>query len=116
MGLEQPHFPPAPPDVLAELDQVLALARHPNVAIKLTGACTYSRRPFPYDDLWEPIGRVLDAYGIDRCMWGTDWQRATPILSYDEALRAFRDHWPLSDADRAALLGGTAMRLYGWER
>jgi L-fuconolactonase len=115
LGLEQPHFPPAPPDALAGLDAVLALARHPNVAIKLTGVCTYSRRPFPYDDLWEPVARVLDTYGIDRCLWGTDWQRATPMLSYQQAVDAFRHHWPLSASDRSAVMGGNAGRLYHWE-
>jgi len=115
MGLKQFDFPPAPPDALADLDQVLALAHLPNIAIKLTGACTYSRRPFPYDDLWEPIGRVIDTFGLDRTMWGTDWQRATPTLSYEQGVSAFRDHWPLGAEEKAALMGGTAMRLYRWE-
>ena len=114
VGLEQPHFPPAPPDALAGLDDVLALARHPNVAIKLTGICTYARRPFPYDDLWEPVARIIDAYGIERCLWGTDWQRSTPLLSYEQGVAAFRDHWPLSTAEKDALLGGNTARLYRW--
>jgi L-fuconolactonase len=115
VGLAQPHFPPAPPDALEGLDQVLALARHPNLAIKLTGVCTYARRPFPFDDLWEPVARVLDGFGIERCLWGTDWQRATPLLSYREAVDAFRHHWPLSTSDRAALMGDNAARVYGWD-
>lgn len=114
VGLEQPHFPPAPPDALAGLDDVLALARRPNIAIKLTGACTYAQRPFPFDDLWEPFARVFDAFGIERCLWGTDWQRATPVVSYREAVDAFRLHWPLSESDRQAVMGGNAARLYRW--
>jgi predicted TIM-barrel fold metal-dependent hydrolase len=116
LGLTQPLSPPAPDDALADLPHVLALARYPNVAIKLTGVGTYSRRPFPYDDLWEPIGRVVDEFGVDRCMWGTDWTRALDVLTYEEGVASFRDHWPLSSSDRDALMGGTAWRVYDWTR
>ena len=56
-----------------EAAKLLALASHDNIVVKITGACTLSRAPFPYDDLWDPLGRIFDAFGIDRCMWGTDW-------------------------------------------
>jgi predicted TIM-barrel fold metal-dependent hydrolase len=114
MGLTQPLIPPAPEDALADLRQLLALARYPNLAVKITGACTYSRRPFPYDDLWEPLARVIDSFGVDRCMWGTDWTRTTGILSYEQGISAFRDHWPINASEKAALMGETATRIYGW--
>jgi L-fuconolactonase len=100
----------------ADIDQVVGLARYPNLAIKLTGAFSVSHRPFPYEDVWEPIGRLIDAFGVERSMWGTDWTRAVVALTYDEATRAFRDHMPLSDGDRAAVMGETTARIYGWER
>jgi L-fuconolactonase len=116
LGLRQPRNPPPPPDPFAALDQVLALARHPSVAVKLTGLATYSHRPFPYPDLWQPVGRVIGAFGAGRCLWGTDWQRVTPFLSYQQGVGAFRDIWPLSDADKAQLMGETAARIYHWVR
>ena len=82
LGLNQPFEPPAPPEPFADLPQLLALARHPNVAVKVSGACTLSHRPFPFDDLWEPLGRIFDAFGFERCLWGTDWTRATALVSY----------------------------------
>jgi hypothetical protein len=45
-----------------------------NFARRLT-ACTLSPQPFPYRDIWDPLGRVFDVFGFDRCMWGTDWTR-----------------------------------------
>jgi predicted TIM-barrel fold metal-dependent hydrolase len=114
LGLTQPLVPPAPPDVFKDLSDVLALARYPNIAMKITGACTYSRRPFPFDDLWEPVGQLIDHFGVGRCMWGTDWTRTTNILGYTEGVSAFRDHWPISESEKAALMGGTAMRIYNW--
>ena len=52
LGLTQPPAPPAPDDVFGELPLVLALAQYPNIAVKVSGACTYSHLPFPYEDLW----------------------------------------------------------------
>jgi L-fuconolactonase len=116
LGMAQPRVAPAPPTALKDLDKVLALAAHPNIALKLTGACTYATTPFPYQDLWAPIGRLIEAFGVGRCMWGTDWQRTTATVPYPQALSAFRDHWPLSASERAAILGETAMNLYGWPK
>jgi predicted TIM-barrel fold metal-dependent hydrolase len=51
-------------------------------AIKITGACTLSHEPFPHLDIWDPLGRIVDAFGLDRCMCGTDWTRAVKLLTY----------------------------------
>jgi predicted TIM-barrel fold metal-dependent hydrolase len=114
LGLMPALTPPPPPDPFAALDGVLALASYPNIAIKVTGLCTLSHAPFPFRDLWEPLGRVFEAFGIDRCMWGTDWTRAVDFVSYAESVDAFRDHLPLSAEEREALMGGTARRIFGW--
>ena len=115
LGLRQPFEPPVPDDPFEELPLLLDLARRENVTVKVSGACTLSHRPFPFDDLWEPLGRIFDAFGIDRCMWGTDWTRATALVSHGDAVAAFRDTDRLSDADKAQLMGGTLARVYGWE-
>lgn len=114
LGLHQPFEPPPPPDPWADLPRVLELARHDNVVIKVTGACTLSHEPFPYADLWDPLARVFDAFGLDRCLWGTDWTRATNLLSYREGVEAFLVTDRLSDDDRAQLMGGTLTEVYGW--
>jgi predicted TIM-barrel fold metal-dependent hydrolase len=114
LGLEQPFRPPAPTAPWAELSRVLALAEYPNVSIKVSGACTLSHEPFPYRDIRAPVGRVIDAFGLDRCMWGTDWTRAVELLTYEQGVEAFRRSDWLSAGDRAALMGGTLRRIYGW--
>jgi predicted TIM-barrel fold metal-dependent hydrolase len=111
LGL-RPFHPPSEP--WADLPMVLSLARCDNVHIKLTGVCTLSHKPFPYDDIWDPVLRIIDAFGLDRCMWGTDWTRATHRLSYEQGVDAFRTTSRLSETDRAQLMGGTLARLYGW--
>jgi predicted TIM-barrel fold metal-dependent hydrolase len=116
LGLVQPLRPPAPDQPFAELGDAIALASLANIAIKVTGMCTLSRRPFPFDDLREPLTRVLEAFGVDRCMWGTDWTRAVELVSYADAVAAFRDHFQLLPAERDALMGGTVEKLFGWPR
>ena len=113
LGLQQPLEPPAPAQPWAELPKVLALAAYPNVAIKITGACTLSHEPFPYRDIWDPLRRIFDAFSLDRCMWGTDWTRAVKLLTYAEGVDAFRLA-DLSDSDRTKLMSDTATRIYKW--
>jgi L-fuconolactonase len=91
-----------------------ALARHDNVAVKISGAGTLAKEPFPYKDIWDPLRRIFDAFDLNRCMWGTDWTRAVAFLTYKEGVDAFRLADRLSDSDRAMLMGGTLQKVYGW--
>jgi L-fuconolactonase len=114
LGLQQPFEPPPPPEPFAELPKVLELAAYDNVRIKVSGACTLSHRPFPYDDIWDPLWRIFDAFGLDRCLWGTDWTRAVALLTYKQAVDAFRLTDRLTETERAQLMGQTLTRVYNW--
>jgi L-fuconolactonase len=114
LGLLQPFHPPVSEDVWARLPELLDLAQYKNVRVKVSGACTMSHRPFPYDDIWEPVLRVIDAFGLDRCMWGTDWTRTIGMLTYEQGVAPFRDTKRLSASDKAALMGGTLRKVYKW--
>ena len=114
LGLPQPHEPPPPAEPFADLPKLLAMAAHDNVAVKISGACTLSHEPFPYKDIWDPLVRIFDAFGFDRCMWGTDWTRAVGLLTYKQGVDAFRITDRLSASDRATLIGDTLARIYNW--
>jgi predicted TIM-barrel fold metal-dependent hydrolase len=114
LGLVQPHEPPLPAEPWADLPQVLTLAKLANVTIKITGACTLSREPFPYNDIWDPVCRLIDAFGIDRCLWGTDWTRAVKFLTFAQGVDAFRVTDRISETDKIKLMGGNVARVYGW--
>ena len=114
LGLQQPFEPPPPAKPFADLPKLLKLAAHRNVTVKISGACTLSHEPFPYRDIWEPLGRIFDAFGLDRCMWGTDWTRAVALLTYKQGVDAFRVTDRLSDSDRIVLMGQTLTRVYRW--
>ena len=114
VGMTQVFAPPPRPQPFDDIDNVLALARYPNLAMKITGACTYSHQKFPFNDIWDPLTRVFDAFGLQRCLWGTDWTRATALVTYKEAVDAFKVTDRLSDSDRAILMGGSLQKIYGW--
>ena len=114
LGILQPGVPPAPTAPWADLPQVLALAKRPNVVIKVSGACTLSREPYPFADIWDPLARVFDAWGFERCLWGTDWTRAAAVVSYEQGVEPFRVTDRLSESERAMLMGGACAKAYGW--
>jgi len=114
LGLEQPFHPPAPKEPWVELPMLLALAPYKNIVVKISGACTLSHEPFPYKDIRKPVDQILNTFGLDRCMWGTDWTRAVNLLTYKEGVDAFRAKDWLSDSDRATLMGGSLSKIYGW--
>ncbi len=114
LGLLQPNDPPPLAEPWADLPKLLALAAYPNVRVKISGACTLSREPYPYNDIWDPVLRIIDAFGIDRCMWGTDWTRTSGMLTYEQGVAPFRTTNRLSESDRARLMGGTLETVYKW--
>ncbi len=114
LGLRQPFVPPVPEAPFAEIQAVAALARYDNVVIKITGAGTLSHEGFPYPDIWPQLEVLFDAFGFERCLWGTDWTRAVNFLTYKEGVEAFRITDFLSDDERRTLMGGSLTRVYGW--
>src|ERR1700747_3460286 len=92
----------------------LDLAKRKNVVIKVSGACTLSREPYPFADIWDPLARVFDAWGFERCLWGTDWTRAFAVVNYDQAVEPSRKTDRLNDSERAMLMGGACAKAYGW--
>jgi predicted TIM-barrel fold metal-dependent hydrolase len=114
LAIQQPSVPPAPPQPWADLPKVLELAKRKNAVIKVTGACTLSREPYPFPDIWDPLARVFDAWGLDRCLWGTDWTRAFAVVDYEQGVEPFLKTDRLSDTERATLMGGACAKAYGW--
>jgi predicted TIM-barrel fold metal-dependent hydrolase len=114
LGLMQPRTPPAPAEPWADLPKLLALAKRPNAVVKVSGACTLSKEPYPFNDIWDPLFRVFDAWGFERCLWGTDWTRAFAVVNYEQAVEPFRQTDRLSESERAMLMGGACAKTYRW--
>jgi len=93
---------------------VVELANRKNAVIKITGACTLSKAPYPLPDIWDPLARIFDAWGFDRCLRATDWTRAFAVVNYQQAMELFLKTDRLNISERAMLMGGAAVKAYGW--
>lgn len=115
LGIFQPRTPATrAAEPWADLPKVVELAKRKNVVIKVSGACTLSKEPYPFPDIWDPLAKIFDAWGMERCLWGTDWTRAFPVVNYENAVKPFLETNRLSKSDWAMLMGGACEKAYRW--
>jgi len=96
------------------LEDLLALAKLPNVAIKATGAPGYSTEAYPYRNLHDGLHRIFDAYGPKRFFWGTDITRMP--CSYRQCVTMFTEELPwLSGQDLGWVMGRGIAAWIGWD-
>jgi predicted TIM-barrel fold metal-dependent hydrolase len=101
-----------------ELRHLLALARYPNVWVKVSELTSVSRSgKYPFTDAYPWVKRVHDAFGPDRLLWGTGYPGATradfrrPTLA--DELILVREKIPFFTAsDREKILGTNAAKLW----
>jgi L-fuconolactonase len=91
-----------------------AAAAFPNVFCKLSGMVTeadWSR--WTAADLRPYVQMALASFGPDRLMFGSDWPVCELAASYAQVYNALLEALgPLSESERAAIFGGTAIRFY----
>jgi L-fuconolactonase len=97
-------------------DLILKVARHENVFCKLSGMVTEAdHRKWEPEHLRPYIEHVLDSFGEDRVMFGSDWPVCLLAGSYAEVINALRtvvaDH--LSPNGLAKLFSRNGTRFYG---
>jgi predicted TIM-barrel fold metal-dependent hydrolase len=98
----------------ANLPEMLALAKYANVAVKATGAPSYSREAYPYRDIHERLRQIYDAFGPQRVFWGTDITRMP--CSWKECITLFTEElgW-LSGADKELVMGRALCEWLDWK-
>jgi L-fuconolactonase len=97
-----------------DLDRLLALARHPNVAVKASALPSYSSEPYPWRGLHPYVRRVHDAFGPRRVFWGTDLSRLP--CSYRQAITMFTEEMPWLDGeDLQWIMGRGVCEWLGWK-
>ncbi|MEU6197248.1 amidohydrolase family protein [Streptomyces sp. NPDC047061] len=91
---------------------VRALAALPHTVCKLSGMVTEADpASWTVDDLRPYADTVLDAFGPDRLMFGSDWPVCVLAGSYGEVFDAATEL--IAPADRTAVFETTATRVYG---
>ncbi|HTY80866.1 MAG TPA: amidohydrolase family protein [Candidatus Bathyarchaeia archaeon] len=95
------------------LPAVVAAAKHPNIALKATGAPSYSTEPYPYRDIHGHIHQLYDAYGPERMFWGTDITRMP--IPWKQCVTMFTEELPwLSAKDKELIMGRALCNWIGW--
>lgn len=90
------------------------LAREPNVVAKVSGLVTEAARPWRVADLRPYVETALTTFGPDRLMLGSDWPVCLLAGTYEEVMAAAATLIDgLTPAERDAIRGGTATRVYG---
>nr|WP_256476631.1 amidohydrolase family protein [Siccirubricoccus soli] len=99
---------------LVTLDDLVALAKLPNVAVKATGAPGYSTQPYPYRNIHDALHRTFDAFGPQRFFWGTDITRMP--CSYRQCVTMFTEELPwLKGQDLEWVMGRGIAAWIGWD-
>lgn len=128
IGMKQPPvWQEADTPPFKKLPQLLELAQYDKVTVKFSGAPTLTAEPYPFRDLWPHLNQIVEAFGPERLMWGTDIQRVNGRVahstwdfdfvgrhSYGEAVGFLRDTDQLSQSDKEQIFAGTLRRVLGW--
>jgi predicted TIM-barrel fold metal-dependent hydrolase len=96
-----------------DLKNLLALAAHKKVNVKLSAYYALGKKQAPYEDLLPMIKQVLSAFGPERCMWASDAPyQVVKGHNYADSVALLRDRAGLSAGDKEHLFRKTAERIY----
>jgi predicted TIM-barrel fold metal-dependent hydrolase len=98
----------------ASVRALTRLATHPNAVVELCDLPATSREPFPFEDRHQVYRAIIDAFGPDRCVWGSCYpvEFWVPRTTLRESIDVFRHGLGLADDVQADILGRTAARLW----
>lgn len=95
-----------------DFTQLLALSRHSNMYIKLSGMNYYSNETAPYRDTWNLLKIVKQEFGADHCLWGSDYPFVDEHWSYSENLNLVRRSLRFTQDELEWILHKTARSLW----
>jgi predicted TIM-barrel fold metal-dependent hydrolase len=104
---------------IAQLDQVIELAQYANLALKWCHApARLSAQPYPHRDVLPHLRRVIDAYGVERVLWASDYTQSYHTFGrpWAEALHYLLDSDELSASEKEWLFGRSLRQALGYDR
>jgi predicted TIM-barrel fold metal-dependent hydrolase len=97
------------------VDQSAALAKYPNVSVKVSSAPLFSNENYPWRDVTPSIRKLYDAFGPRRCHWGTDVTNSFAKASYRQRVTHFTEELPfLSEDDKDWIMGKAIVERLRW--
>lgn len=101
-------------DAMTHMPALLALAKHPNVAVKATGAPGYSSEGYPFRSMHPFLQQIYDAFGPRRMFWGTDITKMP--CSWHHCVSMLTEELPwLSAQDKPLIMGLAMCDWWGWQ-
>jgi L-fuconolactonase len=113
----QSSLTPSRDDRVAELRRVCEMAQYPNVNLKWChGPGLLSQEDYPYRDVIPLLREAIDAFGIDRIMWASDYTiaRDQNANSWAQCLYYLLDSDQLSRTEKEWLFGGSVRKVLNW--
>jgi L-fuconolactonase len=108
-------LPTQVPNPFSNFDQLLAMAKYPNVVVKLSALPRYVNEAYPFSGLHAYIRRAYEAFGAQRLAWGSDITTMIGQRSYREVVDLIREACDfLSVTDREWILDKTLARVLNW--
>ncbi len=97
------------------IGQTVALAKYPNVSVKVSASPGLSREPYPFRDVAVHVKRVFDAYGPQRSYWGTDLTNSYAKASYRQRISQFTEELSFfSESDKDWAMGRAIVQRLKW--
>ena len=102
-------------EAMTHMPELLTLARHPNIAVKATGAPGYSAESYPFPIMQGYLRQIFDAFGPERVFWGTDITKMP--CSWRACVTMFTEelNW-LSEDDKRLIMSDGVLAWWGWSR
>lgn len=99
----------------AAIAAVAALARHPNISVKVSSVPSYSSQAYPFADMTVHVRTIVEAFGAERCYWGSDLTHAHGRIAYQHYVSHFTEHLDFLTPDQKKLImGESLLRVLGW--
>lgn len=100
---------------MTHMPALLALAKHPNIAVKATGAPGYSSEAYPFPTMQGYVRQIFDAFGPERMFWGTDITKMP--CSWRQCITMFTEELPwLRGRELELVMGDAVCAWWGWDR
>ncbi len=94
-----------------------ALAKYPNVSVKLSAAPLFSREAYPFNDVNPYIKQLFEAFGPRRSHWGTDVTNSFAKASYRQRVTHFTEELKfMSPDDLDQVMGLSILERLDWPR
>ena len=97
-----------------KMKELTALAKFPNVAVKLTGGPFYADDAYPFKSLHPHYRAMYDAFGPRRLFWGTDITKMP--CSWSQCVTHFQEIDWIPEADKMLIMGDAICDWIGWKR